>query len=96
MRGALALKARSGNLHLASLTAPVTTTKAALQAMPDILALSRALLVVPDASYSKAFRNLSHVTVRTIGRVSVLDIMNNAHTIFVGDTYTQIKAKLAK
>jgi large subunit ribosomal protein L4 len=96
MRSALAIKSKAERLHTATLATPPATTKAALLALPDLLALSRVLLIVPDSTFSKAYRNLDNVSVKTIGQVNVLDIMNHAHTVFVNDTYTQMKSKLDK
>jgi len=92
----LPLKARAGALHQVTLSAAPATTKTALKAIPELLTLPRVLLVLPSAEYARAFRNIEHVTPILVSDLNVLDIANFPHIVFVGETYSELKAKLVK
>ena len=94
LRAALALKAKSGQLHLATLSGDIVKTKDAVNALPEILSLPKVLMVFPDLTYAKYFRNLPHVHPMFVTRVGTLDIVNHTHIVFVNDAYDQLKSRV--
>lgn len=93
---ALAIKAHNGQLYLAELASAPTTTKEALKAIPDLLGLRKTLLVVPDQSYIKPFRNLDSVNPVIVNNLNALDIVNFTEVVFVGEAYKSIRARIGK
>jgi large subunit ribosomal protein L4 len=94
LAGVLKLKINQGKVAIWNLTAPITKTKEVVKQMPQLIAVSPTLVILPSADYKIAFRNLPNVSTSSVAHVNALEIAGSRQIVFLGDTFEQIKKKV--